>query len=62
MNIDLDVNNYNITELENLFGLAEKYDSLDVNNQQLTLQKKLLNSTSISETLRKQIIEFINTY
>ena len=61
MNIDLDVNNYNITELENLFGLAEKYDSLDVNNQQLTLQKKLLNSTSISETLRKQIIEFITT-
>lgn len=59
MDIDLDVNNYDINELENLFGLSEKYDLLDVNNKQLKLQKKLLNSTSISETLRSQIIEFI---
>ena len=59
MDIDLDVNNYNINELENLFGLSEKYDLLDVNNKQLKLQKKLLDSTSISETLRRQIIEFI---
>lgn len=59
MDIDLDVNNYDINELENLFGLSEKYDLLDVNNKQLKLQKKLLNSTSISETLRRQIIEFI---
>lgn len=59
MDIDLDVKNYNINELENLFGLSEKYDLLDVNNKQLKLQKKLLNSTSISETLRSQIIEFI---
>ena len=59
MNIDLDVNNYNITELENLFGLAQQYDILDVNNKESTLQKKLLDSTSISEQLRKQIIQFI---
>jgi hypothetical protein len=59
MDIDLDLKNYNINELENLFGLSEKYDLLDVNNKQLKLQKKLLNSTSINETLRRQIIEFI---
>lgn len=39
MDIDLDVNNYNINELENLFGLSEKYDLLDVNNKELKLQK-----------------------
>lgn len=61
MDIDLDVNNYNINELENLFGLSEKYDLLDVNNKELKLQKKLLNSTSINEILRKQIIDFIST-
>jgi hypothetical protein len=60
MDIDLDINSYNINELENLFGLSEKYDIPDVNNNELKLQKKLLASTSISETLRKQIIEFIS--
>ena len=61
MDIDLDVNNYNIDELENLFGLSQKYDLLDVNDKELKLQKKLLKSTSISEILRKQIIDFIST-
>jgi len=60
MDIDLDVNNYNINELENLFGLSQKYDLLDVNDKELKLQKKLLNSTSISELLRQQIIDFIS--
>ena len=59
MDKDLDVKNYNINELENLFGLSEKYDLHDLNNKELILQKKLLDSTSISETLRKQIIDFI---
>jgi hypothetical protein len=59
MDIDLDVKNYNIDELENLFGLSEQYHTLDVNNNELKLQKKLLSSTSISESLRKQIIDFI---
>ena len=40
MDIDLDINSYNINELENLFGLSEKYDIPDVNNNELKLQKK----------------------
>ena len=59
MDKDLDVKNYTINELENLFGLSEKYDLHDLNNKELILQTKLLDSTSISETLRKQIIDFI---
>jgi len=60
MSIDLDVNNYNINELENLFGLAEQYTTTDLDNKELRLQKKLLNSTSVTESLRHQIIEFIS--
>ena len=60
MNIDLDINNYNINELENLFGLSEQYNTTDVDTKELKLQKKLLNSTSITESLRHQIIEFIS--
>lgn len=61
MNIDLDVNNYNIQELENLFGLTELYNSVDVDDKELKLQKKLINSTSISESLRQKIIDFITS-
>jgi len=60
MSIDLDVNNYNINELENLFGLSEQYNTSDVDSKELKLQKKLLNSTSITDSLRHQIIEFIS--
>jgi hypothetical protein len=60
MSIDLDVNNYNINELENLFGLSQQYTTTDLDTKELRLQKKLLNSTSVTESLRYQIIEFIS--
>ena len=60
MNIDLDINNYNINELENLFGLSQQYTTTDLDSKELRLQKKLLNSTSITDSLRHQIIEFIS--
>ena len=60
MNIDLEINNYNIDELENLFGLSKQYNTTDIDNKELTLQKKLLNATSITESLRNQIIQFIS--
>lgn len=60
MSIDLDVNNYNINELENLFGLSQQYTTTDLDSKELRLQKKLLNSTSVTESLRHQIIEFIS--
>jgi hypothetical protein len=59
MNLDLDINNYNINELEKLFGLNQNYNELDVNSKELKLKKKLLGSNSVSESLREQIIQFI---
>lgn len=59
MNLDLDVENYNINELEKLFGLNQKYDATDVNSKELKLKKKLLTSNSVSESLREKIIQFV---
>jgi hypothetical protein len=59
MSLDLDINNYNINELEKLFGLNQNYSELDVNSKELKLRKKLLGSASVTESLREQIIQFI---
>jgi hypothetical protein len=59
MSLDLDVENYNINELEKLFGLNQKYDATDVNSKELKLKKKLLASTSVTESLREKIIQFV---
>jgi len=59
MSLDLDIDNYNINELEKLFGLNQKYDTTDVNIKELKLKKKLLASTSVTESLREKIIQFV---
>ena len=59
MNLDLDIENYNINELEKLFGLNQTYNEIDVNSKELKLKKKLLGSKSVTESLRERIIQFI---
>ena len=59
MNLDLDIDNYNINELEKLFGLNQRYDATDVNSKEIKLKKKLLASTSVTESLREKIIQFV---
>ena len=59
MSLDLDIDNYNINELEKLFGLNQNYNELDLNSKELKLKTKLLGSNSVTESLREQIIQFI---
>lgn len=60
--LDLDINNYNINDLEKFFGLKSKstYKASDIDLKECQIRETLLNSGHINKRFKANLIEFLN--
>jgi hypothetical protein len=60
-NLDLDINNYNIRDLEKFFKLKKnkKYTEEDIELKEYKLREQLLNSGHIDKVFKRDLIEFL---
>jgi hypothetical protein len=61
MNFDLNVSNYNIDELMQLFNLPKEYSELDVTDQQTIMEEKIQYDKKLSGGEKTNIRDFIKT-
>jgi hypothetical protein len=59
-NFDLNINNYTIGELEELFELRTNYNEADIDSQQMKLKLSIINDNSLISKTKTNTIEFIN--
>jgi hypothetical protein len=61
-NLDLDINNYNIHDLENFFRLKSnsKYSASDIELKEYEIREQLLKSGYINKRFKRDLIEFLN--
>ena len=56
----LDINEYTLTELKDLFGLKEPHTLEDIVNADNTLNERIKMDKSIDDNKKKQILEFLS--
>jgi hypothetical protein len=61
-NLDLDINNYNINDLEKFFRLKphSKYTASDVELKEYEIREQLLKSGYVNKRFKRDLIEFLN--
>jgi len=59
--IDLNINNYTITDIETFFGLKKKYNSEDIEEKEYAIRETLLKSGHINKRFKRDFIEFLTT-
>jgi hypothetical protein len=61
-NLDLNINNYNINDLEKFFKLKSnsKYNASDVELKEYEIREQLLKSGHINKRFKRDLIEFLN--
>lgn len=59
-NFDLNINNYTIKELENLFELPSNYDESIIEMRETKLRQNILSDRSIVSQTKKDTLDFIN--
>ena len=57
---DLNIQNYNIRELEELFELSGNYDKSIIEMKETKLRQNILNDTSITKTVKQNTLTFIS--
>lgn len=62
-NLDLDINNYNIHDLENFFKLKkkQKYTVADIELKEYQIRNQLLNSGHIDKRFKRNLIDFLES-
>jgi hypothetical protein len=60
MNFDLDLNNYKISELEEIFELPPNYDSKLLDKKESILKDNIFSNLSISEEVRNKTMKFLS--
>lgn len=58
-NIDLDINNYSVSDLEQFFKLKKKYKPKDVDYQEAYIREQLLSSGHIHPRFKSDLVEFL---
>jgi hypothetical protein len=60
-NLDLDINNYNINDLEKFFRLKpnSKYTAADIELKEYQIREQLLNSGHINNRFKRDLIDFL---
>jgi hypothetical protein len=61
LDLDLNINNYTLTDIETFFGLKKKYNVEDIENKEYTIREKLLKSGHIDKRFKRDLIEFLTT-
>lgn len=59
MNFDLNINNYNLSELEEMFELPNDYNQNLIEMKESRLRQNIQSNTSIQVTLKPKILDFI---
>ena len=60
MKLNLDINSYNITQLETIFKLKKPYKDFDIINSKLNLLNSIINSQKITNEKREQLNIFLD--
>ena len=61
--LDLDIKNYNHTDLENFFKLNDyqEYTYADIEYREAKIREQLLNSGHVSKSMKRDLIHFLNS-
>ena len=59
-NFDLNINNYTIKELEELFELPNNYDDSIIEIKEIKLRENIINDRSILLSTKNKTLDFIN--
>ena len=59
--LDLNINNYSVTDIEAFFGLKKKYNMEDIESREYTIREQLLQSGHINKRYKRDLIEFLTT-
>ena len=60
LNLDLNLNHYNIKELEQILALKDKYVFQDIQEGSIKVKDKIFKVTSLDEYKKKEIDRFLN--
>ena len=60
MNFDLNINNYKLSELEDIFELPRDYNEDIFHSKETKLRKNIISNNSIKSDLKPKILEFIS--
>ena len=60
LNLDLNLNHYNIKELEQILDLKDKYVFQDIQEGSIKVKDKIFKVTSLDEYKKKEIDRFLN--
>ena len=60
-NLDLDINNYNIHDLETFFHIEpdQKYTAVDIEEKEVQLRELLMSSGQVDKKFKRDLIEFL---
>ena len=61
MSFDLNLDNYQINELEEIFELPSSYDKSLIEKKNIELQKSVMNDGKMDSIIKKNTIDFFNT-
>ena len=59
MSFDLNIDNYNIDELKEMFDLPKDYNTVIFNQKEAKLKEVILNNQQIDEKTRENTIDFL---
>ena len=60
LNLDLNLNHYNIKELEKILDLKDKYVFQDIQEGSIKVKDKIFKVTTLDEYKKKEIDRFLN--
>ncbi len=60
LNLDLNLNHYNIKELEQILALKDKYVFQDIQEGSIKVKDKIFKVTTLDEYKKKEIDRFLN--
>jgi hypothetical protein len=60
LNLDLNLNHYNIKELEQILDLKDKYLFRDIQESSIKVKDKIFQATSLDEYKKQEINRFLN--
>jgi hypothetical protein len=60
MNFDLNIGNYNVSELEELFDLGKNYDTKTINERERKLSQNIANDKKLDAAHKANILQFIS--
>ena len=60
LNLDLNLNHYDLKELEDILNLNDKYDYKDIQNNSNKVKNKIFQATTLDEYKKNEIDKFLN--